>query len=280
MFADDTTVYYWCQDLDQLLLDFDVDFSKLAEWIDHNQLTVNWSKTKFMILTNKQIPKKNSLVLCNIEIEVVENFKLLGFNVDQKLSFQNHVDHVVKSVNCKLFSFKKMFFLSQNVKTQFFKTFIMPHFDYCASLHVYFSKSVINQLERLYNSCIFRLLNIKLKFIDTVDQLLVLKPLNLFPYKFRIFYRLSLFSHKIMNDEILANIKEGLVDHSSRDIDDNTRIMRSQTSTSKFYKESIIYCVPKTSAVRGESCISVFLPISINSVYRNTLNLKFVDFIG
>jgi hypothetical protein len=43
-----------------------------------------------MLLTNKQIPKKNSLVLCNIEIEVVENFKLLGINVDHKLSFQNH----------------------------------------------------------------------------------------------------------------------------------------------------------------------------------------------
>ncbi len=31
LFADDTTVYYWCQDLDQLLLDFEVDFNKLAD---------------------------------------------------------------------------------------------------------------------------------------------------------------------------------------------------------------------------------------------------------
>ena len=110
-------------------------------------------------------------------------------------------------------------------KLNFFENFYYATLDYCASLHVYFSKYVVNQLERLHNLCIFRLLNIKLKFIDTVDQLLVLKPLNLFPYKFRIFYRLSLFSHKIMNDEILPNTKEGLVDHSSRDLDYNTRIM-------------------------------------------------------
>ncbi len=58
----------------------------------------------------------------------------------------------------------------------------------------------------------------------------------------------------------------------------NTRIMRSQTSTSKFYKESIIYCVSKTSTIRGESCISVFLPKLINTVFRNLLNLNFVGF--
>ncbi len=64
-----------------------------------------------MLITNKQISKKNSLLSCIIEIVVVVDLKLLGIHVDHKLSFQNDVDHVVESVNCKLFSIKKFVFL-------------------------------------------------------------------------------------------------------------------------------------------------------------------------
>jgi hypothetical protein len=72
---------------------------------------------------------------------------------------------------------------------------------------------------------------IKFKFIArsvkfSVDQLLVLKPLNLFPYYHRIFYRLSLFPQKIMNTEILTNIRETLVNKSYRDSDNNLCTIR------------------------------------------------------
>ena len=275
LFADDTTVFYAYFDYLKLIEDFKSDFIHMAEWIDYNQLTVNWSKTKAMVITNKQVPELKTLVLGNYKVEVVDNFKLLGVFIDEKLSFQKHIDHVVKSVNAKLFSFKKLFFLSQNVKTQFFKSFILPHFDYCVSLNIYFSKSIINQLERLYNSCLFRLINLRLNSIDTIDQLMLLKPLNLMPYRVRVFYRLSLFSQKIMDDIILANIKECLM---CKIEDSNTVSLRNRTTTSKFFRECDLFVVPKTSTVRGESCISVFLPKLINQVFRHALNLKFLDF--
>ena len=41
-----------------------------------------------------------------------------------------------------------------------FITFIHPHFDYCKSVAIYFSKTLSNRIERFYNICISRLTDI------------------------------------------------------------------------------------------------------------------------
>ena len=68
---------------------------------------------------------------CNVE--VVDEFKLLGKTIDHILLFNKYVDRLKSSVNQKLYSIKKLFYLSPNIKFQFFKTLIQPHFDYCSS---------------------------------------------------------------------------------------------------------------------------------------------------
>ena len=50
-----------------------------------------------------------------------------------------------------------------DIKVHFFKTFLLPHFDYCASLFIYFSNTLINKLKKLYNLCLFVLLRLELK---------------------------------------------------------------------------------------------------------------------
>jgi len=64
-------------------------------------------------------------------VEVVNEFRLLGVFLDSKLSFSCFAKQLAKSVYAKLFSFKKLFFLTETTKIQFFKTFILPHFDNC-----------------------------------------------------------------------------------------------------------------------------------------------------
>ena len=94
----------------------------------------------------------------------------------------------------------KNYFLSDKVKLHFFKSFILPHFDYCISLNIYFCKTTIGYLEKLYNSCLNKLLNLRLNSLHSYDQLDCLKKFNLFPYKFRFFFRVSMFAHKITGD--------------------------------------------------------------------------------
>jgi hypothetical protein len=72
------------------------------------------------------------------QVEVVTEFKLLGVKIDEKLTFEPHVKLLRAKVTQKLFAIKKIFYLSYSIKLNFFKTFILPHFDYCLSIYIFF----------------------------------------------------------------------------------------------------------------------------------------------
>ena len=100
-----------------------------------------------------------------------------------------------------MFSINRLFYLSFKVKLQFFKTFLLPHFDYCLSLCIYFSKTVLSKLFK----CYFIVLNKLFKFdfsnmnLSSINN--YLKKYGLFCFHYRVLYRLLLFSHKIVNSK-------------------------------------------------------------------------------
>ena len=58
--------------------------------------------------------------------------------------------------------FKNYFnYLITCVKIQFIKTFILPYFDYCSTLCIYYSIDIIQKLANTYNNCLFKLINTK-----------------------------------------------------------------------------------------------------------------------
>ena len=134
---------------------------------------------------------------------MVSEFKLLGIIIDNNLSFQNYFKSLKKQVLGKLFSIKKIYFLPIDVKVQFFKTFIMPHFDYCSSIFIYANNTILNQICKLFNFCIFKLFNLKLNSLSIEEQSSLLSSFNILPLKLRIFYRFTIFCYKILNRKIL-----------------------------------------------------------------------------
>lgn len=206
LFADDTTFYAADVNYDSLLAGFRAKFDELYNWMRHNKLTVNWSKTKFMLINANHTHKPKSIDIARNSVEVVTEFKLLGCHIDDKLLLGSHVNKLKNTVNKKLYSIKSLFFLSFDIKLQFFKTFILPHFDFCNSILIFLSNNLINKLSSFYNTCVYVLLKIKLRHLTVSEQQMQLSLFNLFPFKYRLFYRFSIFSYKIMNGIILKNI--------------------------------------------------------------------------
>ena len=99
------------------------EFSKLLlpflDSVLHNQLTINWNKTKIMIITKQHIVRPKSSVINSITDEVVDEvvdvFKLLGVTIDHNLLFYKYLN--VKGFllieSCTLL---KSFFPSINIK--------------------------------------------------------------------------------------------------------------------------------------------------------------------
>jgi hypothetical protein len=206
LFADDTTLALDGEDLVTLLKTFDDSIVKFLNWCKFNMIDINWHKTKIMFITNKRVTIPTTINIAGNVVEVVSSFKLLGVIIDNKLTFKNYVCHIKNNVNKRLFSFKRLFYLPLSVKLQFLKTFILPIFDYCLTILIYFPKYSIQKLANYYNLSIFKLIsnNIMLAFrvdysedFNTWNSILESHGLNAFQH--RIIYRLSCFIHKIWN---------------------------------------------------------------------------------
>ena len=159
MFADDSTLYDEDTCLENLITKFRIYIKQLLEWCDINKMDINWSKTFFMIITNQRFKHPTTIEVLNINIEVVKTFKLLGVLIDDKL----FVHQTKKDIYKKLFSIKKIFYLSKSVKIQFFKSFLMPHFNYCLSLVIYYPKSSIQTLANTFYYCLYKLFKFKVE---------------------------------------------------------------------------------------------------------------------
>jgi hypothetical protein len=127
MFADDTTLMHNDSNIETLLGKLNSCLIELKNWCTFNRMDINWTKTKVMFIHNKRnilIPEV--IPFDGHDIEVVNEFKLLGITIDNKMNFKGHVNDLRKSINKKLYSITQLFHLPKSVKVQFFKTFIMP----------------------------------------------------------------------------------------------------------------------------------------------------------
>ena len=151
LFADDTSLFWVNESIVKLISCFKQYFSGVFDWIDHNKVFLNWSKTKFIFLNYKNIKKLNNSLPKSLEIqenlvELVSDFKLLGCTIDNNLTFEKNFKILKSNICSKLFAIKNLFFLSFDIKLHFFKTF--------------------NNLSKLYNFCLYILLKLDLKFLS------------------------------------------------------------------------------------------------------------------
>ena len=217
LFADDTTFYKNGKDMSQLISSFKKYLEPMIEWCKLNRLDINFKKTYCMVITRKHVIIPKVLLFNNTEIEVVESFKLLGVTIDNKLNFAKYVSMVCGRVNNVLYSIKRLFFLPLATKIQFFKTFILPLFDYCLTLTIYYAKYIIAKLSNCYYLTMAKLFNSnksdKFNFTNqSLDEIqMFLLKYNLYSFSHRVFVRFNLFMFKIINSKSPPLLYESIV---------------------------------------------------------------------
>ena len=72
-----------------------------------NRLSSNLGKTKLMLIDpkNKHGGRKLNVSIANTQIEQVSMFKCLGIYIDDKLSWQAHVNHVISRISSNRYMF-------------------------------------------------------------------------------------------------------------------------------------------------------------------------------
>jgi len=91
LFADDTVLVQSDHNLGKLQNSVNREMIKAMDWLTANKLSLNISKTKYMLITNKHVSRESFVVNVNSNrIEKTLTFKYLGVIVDEKLTWKEH----------------------------------------------------------------------------------------------------------------------------------------------------------------------------------------------
>jgi hypothetical protein len=280
LFADDSTLIETSTQFDNLLSKFNDKIKILLNWCEFSKVDINWDKTFIMIVTNRRLKIPKSIDFNDIHVKIVDRFKLLGVTIDSKLNFEAYSSILKRNVSYKLHSIKRLFYLSASVKLQFFKTFIMPYFDYCSSLTIYFPKATIQKICNFYNYCLNKLLKIDIKVRDykysnNIEQIKLdskcllnttLEEIGLKNYEHRLIVKLSTFIFKIRNDVNAPSLLKDMIKKNNEFNKCNTRILRNNNN----FKQTI-----QLNNHYGEATFTYFFTNFINNIILNDLNCNF-----
>ena len=130
LYADDTVLVTSANVYHVAHRDMQHDLDNIANWCKGNRLTINISKTRCMLLGSKhKIKKTRHYPLCidNISLDYVLSYKYLGITIDQTLSFNLHLNQVIKTISYKLFLLQKLrVFTNCDASIQIYKYMVLP----------------------------------------------------------------------------------------------------------------------------------------------------------
>jgi hypothetical protein len=202
LFADDTTIYVGGDNIDAVISGIETDLKQVHEWLDHNRLILNITKTSAMHFpfsrVHSNLYKELNLVCGQGKIQFTTGVRLLGVLIDCQLKFTSHARSVCVKVNFKSKLLKNSLHLfAIKLRPTLFKLFILSSFDYCSSLFMHLSKTDRAKLEKCFNKSIYRLIDIKLFNLGYSQQVETLKQFNLMPFIHRQFYHFCSFLYKL-----------------------------------------------------------------------------------
>lgn len=132
LFADDTTLFYAGKNINDVLQVVEYEFGKIMRWFNANILSLNISKTKFMIFSCINKDFDAALLVQGVQIERTHEFKFLGVVIDEQLTWKFHIDHVKSRVSQIIAVLHKVkVSVNKCALILLYNSLIVPHLTYC-----------------------------------------------------------------------------------------------------------------------------------------------------
>ena len=156
MFADDTSVSYASDSLDEIQNVINSELKNLNSWLIANRLSLNITKTEFMIIGSRQRMNATqndiAIRIRDREINRADVVKSLGMHIDRHLSWSEHIHKISKKISSAIGALKRARpFISCKTAVQVYTALIQPHFDYCCSVWDELGGTLATKLQKLQN---------------------------------------------------------------------------------------------------------------------------------
>jgi hypothetical protein len=138
LFADDTNILYTHNNLDALSRITNVELEQVSQWFICNKLSINTSKTKFMVFHRPQMQFNHTdmhVTLNGVNIEYVSQLKFLGVYIEEDLSWKTHANHISKKIAKSLGVLHRLKHqLPESILLQLYNSLILSHISYSISV--------------------------------------------------------------------------------------------------------------------------------------------------
>lgn len=157
LFADDTALFYPCADASTIITSMEHDLRILMDYFNANLLSLNLTKTKYMLFHSprKKIANHANPRLNQIDIDMVDDFKYLGIHLDSTLSWDRQIRHVEHKLSSLTGALKKVsYFVPKKALLSFYYGCIHSQIQYLISVWGHASKSKLKKVQTLQNRCL------------------------------------------------------------------------------------------------------------------------------
>ena len=212
LFADDTNIF--CSDTNILNLSKTVskELDKLNIWFAVNKLSLNISKTNFIIFGNRKFNEKLSITINEFEIERVYVTKFLGVFIDHKLNWKYHIENICTKISRNIsIIYKASKVLGSHSLRSLYCTLILPYLNYCAENWGNTYQSNLNKIF-LKQKKVIRII-CKASYYDHTN--LLFKGLNLLKLEDLIKLKNAIFMFKVFNRKLPPNLLSLFHEHTA-----------------------------------------------------------------
>jgi hypothetical protein len=157
MFADDTNISVHASNIPDLEPLLNEELGNIHQWLLSNRLSLNITKTEFMIMGSRQKFTANDdypleVTIDDKKIKRVDFSKSLGVTIDKNLNWEIHIQNVIKKVSSCIGALKRVRpYISTTTAIQIYKALILPHLNYCSVAWSGISQTLSEQLQKLQN---------------------------------------------------------------------------------------------------------------------------------
>ena len=164
MYADDTHLTYAGNCVDNLQLYLNQDLENVLKWLRVNKLTLNRTKTEFMLIGSRQrlstLAVSPTITIYDNQVSQVTTAKSFGVTIDKKLDWSSHIDKLTKKVASGIGAIKRIRHLvPQATLLLIYQALIQPHFDYFNIVWGNCGITLQNKVQKLQNRAVRVLTN-------------------------------------------------------------------------------------------------------------------------
>lgn len=232
LYADDTCLFYYGKTIDEVTIKAQADLDILYDWFQYNLLTINASKTSYIIFKakNKPIPDFTPLTINGEMLRLASEEKYLGLFLDGGLTWKTHIGNVKKKLSRLIGSLRSVVrCFPRQVAFMIYNSLAKPHLQYLIEMWGSAASKHIKELQCTQNKLIKKLFNydyltptVKI-FSDT--KLMSVKQL----YTLNVCLLIRKILHKDIHSQITFTKKKDIQNYRNRNAE-NLIIARSRTN--------------------------------------------------